>query len=110
MKDKSFEALKENVIKDINECNTRQLNKIYKSLRKVLFQFDRDTIWKNVKDFFKSVRKGKKEKCIFFIDDICDSSEKLTANEKEELRKQFLDISNIHRTFLEDLQALLNAL
>lgn len=47
--------------------------------------------------------KSKKDKCILFIEDICDSKDKLKTEEKEKLRMFFLDISNIHRTFVEDL-------
>ena len=39
-----------------------------------------------------------------------DSKDKLTDKEKESLRKELLDISNIHRTLLENLQSLFGAL
>lgn len=107
---KDFESLKNNVVKDINSCNKKELKKIYDALKKSLASFDKDSILKNVSDFFKSLFKNKKEKCLFFVEDICDSRDKLTNEEKESLRKSFLEISNIHRTFLEDILALLGAL
>lgn len=109
-KAKDFDSLKENVLADINSCSSKELNKIYTALKKTVFEFDRDVFGKQIRDFFKSVFKSKKDKCVFFVEDICDSKDKLSSEEKETLRKMFLDISNIHRTFLEDLIALLEAL
>lgn len=110
MRDKTYEALKANIAEDLNKCNAKELDLIYKELKSCLKKFDRDDIFKNSTDFFKKLFKSKKEKCLFFLDDIEDSKGKLTENEKEELRQYFLNISNIHRTFLEDIQALLGAL
>lgn len=110
MKDTSYEALKENILKDIESCSKKDLDKIYSSIKLALKEFDRDGFLKNCKDIFKSLFKSKKDKCILFIEDICDSKDKLKSEEKEKLRKFFLDISNIHRTFVEDLIALLGAL
>lgn len=109
-KEKDFESLKEDIVSDINSCTDGELNKIYTALKKVLKIFDRDPFLKQLRDFFKLITKSRKEKCLFFVEDICDSKDKLTPNEKESLRKAFLDISNIHRTFFEDLVALLEAL
>lgn len=110
MVSKDFESLKENVIKDISECNKKELNKIYDCLKKAVKNFDRDSIWKNIKDCFHSINKNKKEKCIFFINDLCDSRSKLSSEEKEQLRREFLKISEIHMTFLENIRALFGAL
>lgn len=110
MKDTSLNALKDNIIKDIESCSSKELNNIYDALKKTLKEFDRDSFFKNCKDFFKSIFKTKKQKCIYFIDDIVDSKDKLTDDEKEKLRKSFLDISNIHRTFIENIIALFGAL
>ena len=109
-KNKDFDTLKNDVLKDLDECKSKDLNNIYKALKTALKTFDRDGLWKNIKDVFRSLFKSKKEKCALFIADICDSKELLNEAEKETLRKSFLDISNIHRTFLEDLQSLFGAL
>lgn len=110
MKDASFEATKKNIIDDINSCSTKELNKIYQSLKTILKEFDKDSFFKDSKDFFKFFFKDKKSKCLFFIEDICDSRDRLSAEMKEKLRKEFLKVSNIHRTFLENIKALLEAL
>ena len=110
MKDTSFETLKNNIIEDINKCSNKELKKIYDAIRKALKEFDKDSFLKNCKDFFNNILKSKQQKCILFINDIVDSRDKLTAEEKEKLRIAFLDISNIHRTFIENLIALIGAL
>ena len=110
MKDTSLNALKDNILKDTESCSSKELNNIYNALKKTLKEFDRDSFFKNCIDFFKSIFKTKKQKCIFFINDIVDSKDKLTNEEKEKLRKSFLDISNIHRTFIENIIALFGAL
>lgn len=109
-KEKDFDSLKENILKDIKEAKNREIDEIFKRMHSCLKRFDRDDIRKEILDFFKRIFKGKREKCALFVEDICDSRDKLTENEKEILRKEFLDISNIHRTFLENLKALLEAL
>lgn len=81
-KEKDFESLKSNVIKDLNECSPKELVSIYNALKAVLKTFDRDGLWKNIKDLFKSFFKSKKEKCTLFIEDICDSKELLNDVEK----------------------------
>ena len=53
--------------------------------------------------------KSKRSKCIQFVDDIFDSKNRLLKEEKDRLRKALLDISNIHRTFIENIIALLGA-
>ncbi len=109
MKEKSYESLKKNLIDDLSNCSRKELDLIYKMLKECLKKFDRDGIFKNCRDFFKLIFKNKKEKCLYFINDVEDSKDKLTDTEKEELRKYFLSISNVHRTFLENLQALFGA-
>ena len=103
---KDFKSLKENIIQDIKEADQKQLDAIYSGLRSCLSTFDRDNRRKNAADFFKLMFKSKQRKCLLVLEDICDSDHKLSAEEKEALRKEFLDISNIHRTFWEDLLAL----
>lgn len=110
MKDKSFDALKENISEDLKQASKKEIDEIYKNLELCLKKFDKDKTLKNIKDFFVKLFKSKKDKCILLINDIVDSRDKLSPEEKEELRKCFLNISNIHRTFLEDIQALFGAL
>ena len=110
MKKTDFNSLIENIKEDLNKCNNKELEKIFSAIKLCLKSFDRDFIMKNVKDFFKSFFKSKKDKCLFFIEDIVDSKDKLSCEEKECLRRNLLEISNIERTFLEDLKALLEAL
>lgn len=110
MKDTSTEALVNNIKKDISSCSKKELNSIYDAIKSALKKFDRDNIFKNTRDFMKSLLKNKKQRCLAFIEDIIDSKGKLNPEEKEDLRKTFLDISNIHRTFVEDIIALFEAL
>lgn len=106
---KSIEEIKENLYQDIDKATAKELEKIYSSLKDVLSNFDRDSSLKNLCDFFKSIFKTKKAKCLQFINDIFDSKDKLTQEERDKLRKALLDISNIHRTFIENIIALLGA-
>ena len=110
MANKDFITLKNNVLKDIQECNGKELDRIFDKLKTTLKAFDRDDFWKNIKDLIKQVFKSKRNKCFQIVNDICDSRNNLNEIEKESLRKAFLDLSNIHRTFLEDLRALFGAL
>lgn len=106
MKDKTYETLKSNIIEDLSQCSRKEIDSIYQMLKDCIKKFDRDDLFKNCRDFFKLIFKSRKDKCLFFINDIEDSREKLTSIEKEELRKYFLNVSNVHRTFLENVQAL----
>ena len=110
MKQKNLETLKNNIIKDLNSCSSKTLDLIYKKLSIVLKKFDNDGVFKECKDFFKRLFKNKKEKCLHFIEDLSDSQDKLTDDEKEKLRKELLEISNIYRTFWENFLALLEAM
>ena len=65
MKDTSYEALKENILKDIESCSKKDLDKIYSSIKLALKEFDRDGFLKNCKDIFKSLFKSKKRQMYF---------------------------------------------
>lgn len=106
---KSLEELKNNINKDINQASSREIDEIYYSLKSVAKRFDRDSNLKNLFDVFKIIFKTKRDKCISFVDDIFDSIGKLSTDEKNNLRKALLDISNIHRSIIENIIALLGA-
>jgi hypothetical protein len=110
MKKYDTDSLVINIKEDIKNAKSGDIDKIYKAFKGALEQFDRDTNVKNLFDFFKGFFKSRREKCILFINDLMDSKDKLTDKEKESLRKELLDISNIHRTLLENLQSLFGAL
>lgn len=110
MSNTDFESLKTNILKDIDEAKSSDVSKIYSALVSALRKFDRDSALKNLFDFLTGLLKTKRQKCKLIVSDIIDSRSKLTSDEKELLRKEFLDISNIHRTLLEDIRALLDAL
>jgi hypothetical protein len=110
MANTDFETLKQNILKDIDEASGKDINDIYSALRKALAKFDRDSLLKNLFDLFLSILKTKRQKCKLLVNDIVDSRSKLSVSEKELLRKEFLDISNIHRTLIENIRALLDAL
>lgn len=108
MKDLNY--LKENIKNDIKQASNKQIDVIYEALKTALKKFDRDELRKNIVDFFKLIFATKRQKCLLFLEDITDSEYKLTDVEKELLRKELLDISNIHRTLIENIISLLGAL
>lgn len=108
MKDLDF--LIQNIKEDIKKASDKQIDSIYETLKKALDKFDRDSYFKNFLDSIKRLFKTKRQKCLLLINDICDSKHKLNENEKELLRKELLDISNIHRTLIENIISLLGAL
>lgn len=110
MANTDFETLKQNIMKDIDDASGKDISEIYVALTKTLEKFDRDSCLKDIIDLFRSIFKTKRQKCKLFVSDIVDSRDKLSNTEKEALRKEFLDISNIHRTLIEDIRALLDAL
>jgi hypothetical protein len=110
MKNTDFENLKQNIFKDIDDASNKDINEIYSLLSKALDKFDRDSKLKDFFDLFHSILKTKRQKSKLFIHDIVESSSKLTSNEKELLRLEFLRISNIHRTLIENIRSLLDAL
>lgn len=99
-----------NITEDLNKANSRDIDKIYDALKAALKKFDRDSNIKDLIDIFRGLFKSKREKCVLFMKDLMDSKDKLNEDEKEILRKELLDISNIHRTLLENIRALLGAL
>lgn len=106
---KSIEEIKKNLVKDIKDANSSEIDKIYNTLKEILSSFDRDGLLKNLCDFCKGILKTKRNKCLQFVNDIFDSKDKLSQDEKEKLRKALLDVSNIHRNFIENIIALLGA-
>ena len=106
---KTMEKIKANLHQDIDKATTKELEKIYSSLKNVLETFHRDSSLKNLCDLFENIFRSKKAKCLQFVNDIYDSKDKLTNEEKDKLRKALLDISNIHRTFIENIISLLGA-
>jgi DNA phosphorothioation-dependent restriction protein DptG len=110
MKQTDIESLVQNISEDLEKASSKDIDKIYTALKSALKTFDRDSQFKDIIDVLKNIFKSKKEKCILIIRDLLDSKEKLIDTEIESLRKELLEISNIHRTLLEDIRALLNAL
>ena len=107
---KSIEEIKVNIHQDIKKASSKEIDRIYYALKEVSKKFDRDSALKNLFDIFKGILKSKRDKCLHFVDDIFDSAEKLSADEKIQLRKALLDISNIYRTIIENIISLLAAL
>ena len=106
---KTIEGIKQNILEDIRKTDNRKIEEIYASLKKTLNKFDRDFLGKNVKDFLRAIFKTKRERCIQFVEDLFDSQSQLTSQEKNDLRRALLDISNIHRSIIENIIALLGA-
>ena len=67
---KTMEKIKANLHQDIDKATTKELEKIYSSLKNVLKTFDRDSSLKNLCDFFKNIFRSKKAKCLQFVNDI----------------------------------------
>lgn len=107
---KSIDEIRENICQDIKDASSKEIDQIYNSLKKVSKKFDRDSAIKNLFDGLRGIFRSKKDMCLLFVNDIFDSAEKLSADEKNQLRKALLDISNIYRTVIENIIALLGAL
>ena len=106
---KNVDELRENICQDIRDASYKEIDQIYNSLKDVSKKFDRDSILKNLFDGLRGIFRSKKDRCLLFVNDIFDSAENLSADEKNQLRKALLDISNIHRTVIENIIALLGA-
>jgi len=106
----NIKDLEENIIVDIEQANKNDIDQIYNALNKALHQFDKDSFAKNLIDSIKKIFSTKRKKCKLIIIDIIESKDKLTAKEKQLLRNHLLDISNIHRTLIENIISILDAL
>jgi len=107
---KSIDEIRENICQDIRDASSKEIDKIFSALKEVAKKFDRDSALKNFFDGLIGIFKSKRDKCLLFVNDIFDSAEKLSADEKKQLREALLDISNIHRAVIENIIALLEAL
>lgn len=107
---KNLDWLITNIREDLKKASNREIKDIYNSLKKLLNKYDNDTFIKNIKDFLKKVLKSKREKCSLFFEDIIEGIDSMSDKTKQELKKDLLDLSNIHRTIFEDLAALIGAL
>lgn len=107
---KTYEWLTENVRKDIDEASNREIKQLYEELKKTLKKYDNDPLFKQFRDFFKKFFKSNRERCKLILEDILEEVNKPGFERKEELKRDLLEISNIHRGFLENLAALFGAL
>ena len=108
---KTIKWLTDNVKDDIKKASGRDIDALYSSLKKALKKYDGDPFLKNVCDLFKrAFTFDKRKRCLIVLDDILEELNKPGFSRKEELRHDLLDISNIHRSFLENLIALLENL
>lgn len=103
----SFNDVRDILISDICGANKDELNVIYKALKKALKKFDRDSFLKDVGDFFSKLFKSKREKCKLIVDDIVDSKQKLTKDEAKELYDEFYKLSEVHRSFFDNIMVLI---
>lgn len=107
---KTFDWLTENIRSDIEKARNNKIDELYDSLKKLLKKYDADPTIKNINDWFKQILKSKREKCKLVLEDVIEEMNKPNFSRKEELRKDLLEISNIHRDFLENLISLLESL
>lgn len=107
---KDLEWLTANINEDIDKASNRNINKLYESLRDMLKKYDNDPLIKDAFDFLNGLLKSKRTKCKFVLNDILEEIQKPEFTRHEELRKDLLEVSNIHRDFLENLISLLESL
>lgn len=107
---KDLTWITENIKKDFEKASIKEIDKLYDELKSMLKKYDNDPILKDIKDWFKKIFKSKKERCIYIFNDIIEEINESDFNRKEELRKDLLKVSNIHRDFLENLISLLESL
>ena len=105
MKQKSFDAVNINIQDDINRASNKEIGEIYKGLKELLKEFDKDSIFKNAKDLIKRaiIFIDKRKICLLILQDIFDSMDKLTTEQRNRLLKKLNHISDIHRTLGEDI-------
>lgn len=109
-REKTLDELIKNIDEDIREANSNQINELYISLNNMLNKYDNDKFMKNLIDILKKLFRSKRQKCKLILEDLIEEIYKPNFTKKEELRKELLEISNIHRSFLENLIALLENL
>ena len=102
MKPKTYEAVNINIQNDIKQANYKKICEIYNKLKELLKDFDNDPILKDAKDFVKRLFVDKRNGCLLILEDIFESKDKLTENQKKILLKRLNEISDIHRTLGED--------
>lgn len=107
---KDLDSIIKNIRKDLKDANSKDIDLIYSSLLQLLKKYDNDTFFKNIGDFFKKIFKTKREKCCLFFEDIVEGINDMDDEKKRKIKKDLLDLSNIHRTFLENLKSLIEAL
>ena len=80
---KSFEAVDINIQNDIKHASNKKINEIYNELKQALKLFDKDPFFKNAKDYFKRLFADKRRACLLFLNDLYDSKDKLTDEQRE---------------------------
>lgn len=105
MKQKSFDAVGINIQNDIKQANNKKISEIYKKLKELLKEFDKDSVFKNAKDLIKRALlfADKRRLCLLILQDIFDSKDSLSDDQKQRLLKKLNEIADIHRTLGEDI-------
>ena len=101
---------KEQEVENNEKASTKEINKIYEELKKILKKYDGDGFFKNCFDFIRQLFQNTRIKCKLIFKDILEEMTKPGFSKKEELRRDLLDLSNIHRDLLENIISLLGAL
>lgn len=100
---KDFKAVNINIRNDLKRATNKEVDRIYKELKSLLSNFDRDSFFKNSIDYFRRFFCDKRHACLLFLNDLFDSKDKLTNNEKELLLQKLNIICDIHRSLGEDI-------
>lgn len=101
--DKTFEAVDINIQKDIKQANNKKINEIYKELKAALKIFDKDPFFNDVKDYCKRLLVDRRKACLFILNDLYDSKDRLSDEQREQLRQRLNKIADIYRTLGEDI-------
>ena len=100
---KDFKAVDINIRNDLKRATNKEIDKIYKELKALLSIFDRDSFFKNSFDYFRRIFCDKRRACLLFLNDLFDSKDKLTNEERNMLLQKLNIICDIHRSLGEDI-------
>lgn len=108
---KNLETIKNNILKDIEECSSCERDEICNALYNSLKKYDNDSGIKNLFDsFLLFFSFGTKSKIKRLLEDLFDNYKKMSLETKNNLKIELIQISRIHLTFFERVLEILSIL
>jgi len=100
-----------NIREDFKKSSKKEIDEIYNSLKIMLKKYDDDSMLKDICDLLKrGLTIDKRKRCERVLEDILEVLKDENYPRKEELRRDLLDLSNIHRGILENIIALIEGM